>query len=191
MMMTESNETSTSSDFTTFLNLTTIVPDTTSVFLNSTENVTVSSELNQTIQSSWNVSKLINNITDIKKTILEFTQSTTEVHINTTKTTRCTTTSTENPFGKFDPPEGIEYIFVPLGVMVFVVILSAVVLIISRKRKLEQLRHRLMPLYNFDPDEEGEDDWETELLDEGFDSRQRRGYRSMDTEENAELFGRH
>lgn len=31
-----------------------------------------------------------------------------------------------------------------------------------------------MPLYNFDPGEEGEDDWETELLDEGFGGRQRR-----------------
>lgn len=31
-----------------------------------------------------------------------------------------------------------------------------------------------MPLYNFDPGEEGEDDWETELLDENFDSRQKR-----------------
>ena len=93
------------------------------------------------------------------------------------------------------------------------------VLIVSRRRKLERLRHRLMPLYNFDPGEEGEDDWETELLDEGFGSRQRRvyitnstplrilatsrvtfriefgtfqqGYQTMDSEENAELFGPH
>lgn len=31
-----------------------------------------------------------------------------------------------------------------------------------------------MPLYNFDPGEEGEEDWETELLDENFDNRQKR-----------------
>lgn len=48
------------------------------------------------------------------------------------------------------------------------------VFIISRKRKLERLRHRLMPMYNFDPGEEEEDDWETELLDECYNNHQRR-----------------
>lgn len=75
-----------------------------------------------------------------------------------------------------------------------------------------------MPMYNFDPGEEEEDDWETELLDECYSTHQRRvckicaftsaarcrlsgkikrrlllqqGYQSMDTEENAELFGGH
>ncbi|KAG8041296.1 hypothetical protein G9C98_002284 [Cotesia typhae] len=101
-----------------------------------------------------------------------------------------TSTTTEKPFDDFGPPDGVEYIFVPLGVIIFVIILSAVVLIISRRRKLERLRHKLMPLYNFDPGEEGEDDWETELLDEGFGGRQRRqGYQSIDNEENTELFG--
>lgn len=36
-------------------------------------------------------------------------------------------TTTVEPFDEFGPPEGIEYIFVPLGVMIFVIILSAVV----------------------------------------------------------------
>jgi len=72
-----------------------------------------------------------------------------------------------------------------------------------------------MPMYNFDPGEEEENDWETELLDECYNTHQRRvckiafpcdmcecfknkewlilqqGYQSMDTEENAELFGGH
>ena len=71
-----------------------------------------------------------------------------------------------------------------------------------------------MPMYNFDPGEEEEDDWETELLEECYSNHQRRvritnldwyviyiisieyfvlqqGYQSMDTEENAELFGNH
>lgn len=49
-----------------------------------------------------------------------------------------------------------------------------------------------MPMYNFDPGEEEEDDWETELLEECYNNHQRRqGYQSMDTEENAELFGNH
>lgn len=40
--------------------------------------------------------------------------------------------------------------------------------IIIRKKHLDHLRHHLMPLYNFDPTEEGED-WEVELLEEGID----------------------
>ncbi|XP_028982513.1 uncharacterized protein C3orf18 homolog isoform X2 [Diachasma alloeum] len=129
-------------------------------------------------------------------TISDFINETTQVDVlkavatpPTTNSTRsCTTTTTEEPFDEFGPPDGVEYIFVPLGVMIFVVILTAVVLIISRRRRMERLRHRLMPLYNFDPGEEGEDDWETELLDEGLGRTQRRGYQSMDNEENVELF---
>lgn len=34
-----------------------------------------------------------------------------------------------------------------------------------RKVKLDRLRHQLMPLYSFDPEEC--DDWESDLLDEG------------------------
>lgn len=36
-----------------------------------------------------------------------------------------------------------------------------------RKNRLDKLRHHLMPVYNFDPSEDGED-WETELLDENI-----------------------
>lgn len=130
-------------------------------------------------QQLWNVSK-----TTAEESILfPFSTSTTAY-----------TPTTTDVFDEFGPPEGIEYIFVPLGVVVFVIILSAVVwvIIISRKRKLERLRHRLMPMYNFDPGEEEEDDWETELLEECYNNHQRRqGYQSMDTEENAELFSNH
>lgn len=31
-----------------------------------------------------------------------------------------------------------------------------------------------MPMYNFDPGEEEDDDWETELLDECYSTHQRR-----------------
>lgn len=31
-----------------------------------------------------------------------------------------------------------------------------------------------MPMYNFDPGEEEEDDWETELLEECYNNHQRR-----------------
>ncbi|KAK0076514.1 hypothetical protein PV325_005254 [Microctonus aethiopoides] len=156
---------------------------------------------------STNISKMIYNVSTESYTEFSDNNETTQTSIDvlnvvttqvtnmsgTTKTSTCTTTkttTTEDPFDEFGPPEGVEYIFVPLGVMIFVIILSAVVLIVSRRRKMERLRHRLMPLYNFDPGEEGEDDWETELLDEGLGNRQRRqGYQSMDHEENSELFG--
>lgn len=42
-------------------------------------------------------------------------------------TTTVSTTTTKDPFDEFGPPEGVEYIFVPLGVMIFVIVLSAVV----------------------------------------------------------------
>lgn len=135
---------------------------------------------NDNNQRLWNLSKTA--VTSLSEpTVIPF---------NTSKSTAIYTTT--ESFDEFGPPEGVEYIFVPLGVVVSVLILSAVVLIISRKRKLERLRHRLMPMYNFDPGEEEEDDWETELLDECYSSHQRRqGYQSMDTEENAELFSGH
>ncbi|XP_011645440.1 uncharacterized protein LOC105432361 isoform X2 [Pogonomyrmex barbatus] len=140
--------------------------------------VELDSENNQRL---WNLSK----------TTLTSLSDPTAIPFNTTRSTTVYTSTTES-FDEFGPPEGVEYIFVPLGVVVSVIILSAVVLIISRKRKLERLRHRLMPMYNFDPGEEEEDDWETELLDECYSTHQRRqGYQSMDTEENAELFGGH
>ncbi|XP_006560021.1 uncharacterized protein C3orf18 homolog isoform X2 [Apis mellifera] len=138
-----------------------------------------STEENGNIQL-WNVSKAVTSLPN--NTVISFEASSTNIYVSTTT----------EIFDEFGPPDGIEYIFVPLGVVVFVIILSAVVIIISRKRKLERLRHRLMPMYNFDPGEEEEDDWETELLEECYNNHQRRqGYQSMDTEENAELFGNH
>ncbi|XP_018374017.1 PREDICTED: uncharacterized protein LOC108768182 isoform X2 [Trachymyrmex cornetzi] len=136
---------------------------------------------NENNQRLWNISK----------TAITSLSEPTAISFNTSRNTMIYTPTTES-FDEFGPPEGVEYIFVPLSVVVSVIILSAVVLIISRKRKLERLRHRLMPMYNFDPGEEEEDDWETELLDECYNTHQRRqGYQSMDTEENAELFSGH
>ena len=48
----------------------------------------------------------------------------------------------------------------------FVAVLMGV-LYILRKKHLDRLRHHLMPVYNFDPSDDGED-WETELLDDHF-----------------------
>ncbi|CAL7937858.1 unnamed protein product [Xylocopa violacea] len=146
----------------------------------TSEAYTYSTEENGNTQQLWNVTKAITSFPN--STLVSFDTSSTNIYVSTTT----------EIFDEFGPPDGIEYIFVPLGVVVFVIVLSAVVIIISRKRKLERLRHRLMPMYNFDPGEEEEDDWETELLDECYNNHQRRqGYQSMDTEENVELFGNH
>ncbi|XP_020293320.1 uncharacterized protein C3orf18-like isoform X2 [Pseudomyrmex gracilis] len=125
------------------------------------------SQANESNQRLWNLSK----------TAVTSLSESTAITLNTSRsTTMYTPTVTTESFDEFGPPEGVEYIFVPLGVVVSVIILSAVVLIISRKRKLERLRHRLMPMYNFDPGEEEQDDWETELLDECYSTHQRRVY---------------
>ncbi|XP_033324666.2 uncharacterized protein LOC117219567 isoform X1 [Megalopta genalis] len=148
----------------------------------SSESYLYSTEENGNNQQLWDISKATTSLPN--NTIASLETSSPSIYVPTTT----------EAFDEFGPPEGIEYIFVPLGVVVFVIVLSAVVwvIIISRKRKLERLRHRLMPMYSFDPGEEEEDDWETELLEECYSNHQRRqGYQSMDTEENAELFGNH
>ncbi|XP_051875058.1 uncharacterized protein C3orf18 isoform X2 [Pristis pectinata] len=43
------------------------------------------------------------------------------------------------------------------------------VLYIRKRKRLEKLRHQLMPMYNFDPGEE-QDELEQELLDHGRDA---------------------
>ncbi|XP_012522142.1 uncharacterized protein LOC105828385 isoform X2 [Monomorium pharaonis] len=150
--------------------LTTISASMPGAIYNDSTSTTAYVELPQDSESGsqrlWNLSK----------TAITSLSEPTAIPFNTS--TRSTTlyTPTTESFDEFGPPEGVEYIFVPLGVLVSVIILSAVVLIISRKRKLERLRHRLMPMYNFDPGEEEEDDWETELLDECYNTHQRRVY---------------
>ncbi|GLV36921.1 hypothetical protein CBL_02244 [Carabus blaptoides fortunei] len=59
--------------------------------------------------------------------------------------------------------EQLKFIIVPLAVIATVMLLSALVFLMARKRRLDVLRHRLMPLYNFDKTEH-ESDWETEFL---------------------------
>ncbi|XP_052575775.1 uncharacterized protein C3orf18 homolog isoform X2 [Peromyscus californicus insignis] len=46
---------------------------------------------------------------------------------------------------------------------------AAGVLYIRKKKRLEKLRHQLMPMYNFDPTEE-QDELEQELLEHGRDA---------------------
>lgn len=163
--------------------------------LNDLSNIVTNLTSNGTIEAETELPQQSDNVQQLwslPKTSVTASLEDVPLLFNLSRSTVRVSTTTSDSFDEFGPPEGIEYIFVPLGVMVFVIVLSAVVFIISRKRKLERLRHRLMPMYNFDPGEEEEDDWETELLDECYVNHQRRqGYQSMDMEDNAELFTGH
>ncbi|KAK3589465.1 hypothetical protein CHS0354_030587 [Potamilus streckersoni] len=65
----------------------------------------------------------------------------------------------------------LVYVLIPLGTLILVAVMAFVVVMICRRSKLDRLRHHLMPLYSFDPAEEG--DWESELLEEDRSNRSR------------------
>lgn len=71
---------------------------------------------NESNQQLWNLSK----------TAVTSLSGPTAIPCNISKSTTIYTSTTES-FDEFGPPEGVEYIFVPLGVVVSVIILSAVV----------------------------------------------------------------
>lgn len=65
---------------------------------------------------------------DLSNTAVTSLSESTAIMVNTSTSTMYTpTTVTTESFDEFGPPEGVEYIFVPLGVVVSVIILSAVV----------------------------------------------------------------
>ncbi len=60
---------------------------------------------------------------------------------------------------------GSHYYYLTLGAIIAIILIIVLIVIIIRKKRLDKLRHHLMPVYKFDPNEESCDDWETELLD--------------------------
>ncbi|KAA0712620.1 hypothetical protein E1301_Tti004777 [Triplophysa tibetana] len=63
---------------------------------------------------------------------------------------------------------GMGVVLVPFGIITVIGLAVVMLLYIRKKKRLEKLRHQLMPMYNFDPAEE-QDDLEQELLDQGRD----------------------
>ncbi|CAM4628799.1 unnamed protein product [Leuciscus chuanchicus] len=63
---------------------------------------------------------------------------------------------------------GMGMVLVPFGIITVIGLAVVMLLYIRKKKRLEKLRHQLMPMYNFDPAEE-QDDLEQELLDHGRD----------------------
>lgn len=55
------------------------------------------------------------------------------------------------------------------GIITVIGVAVAMVFYIRKKKRLEKLRHQLMPMYNFDPTEE-QDELEQELLEHGRDA---------------------
>uniref|UniRef100_A0A1B6E349 Uncharacterized protein n=1 Tax=Clastoptera arizonana TaxID=38151 RepID=A0A1B6E349_9HEMI len=90
------------------------------------------------------------------------------------------TTTKEPDDAKLGPKEKtLNFIIAPICIFSIICFIAAMIFLFLRKKRLDRLRHRLMPLYNFDPGEEGED-WEAELLEDANDFNNRRGYKSID-----------
>lgn len=62
---------------------------------------------------------------------------------------------------------GVGMLLVLLGIITVVGLAVVILLYVRKRKRLEKLRHQLMPMYNFDPAEEQDDLLEQELLDHG------------------------
>nr|XP_010310737.1 PREDICTED: uncharacterized protein C3orf18 homolog [Balearica regulorum gibbericeps] len=63
----------------------------------------------------------------------------------------------------------ISTMLLSFGIITVIGLAVAMVLYIRKRKRLEKLRHQLMPMYNFDPTEE-QDELEQELLEHGRDA---------------------
>ncbi|KAM8916037.1 uncharacterized protein C3orf18 homolog isoform 1-T1 [Spinachia spinachia] len=86
-----------------------------------------------------------------------------------------TITTNDTSFNATAHPEaviegsGFGMVLVPFGIITVIGLAVAIMLYIRKRKRLEKLRHQLMPMYNFDPAEEQDDLLEQELLDHGRD----------------------
>ncbi|XP_074862112.1 uncharacterized protein C3orf18 homolog [Carettochelys insculpta] len=64
---------------------------------------------------------------------------------------------------------GMGTMLLTFGILTVIGLAVAMVLYIRKRKRLEKLRHQLMPMYNFDPTEE-QDELEQELLEHGRDA---------------------
>ncbi|XP_052456239.1 uncharacterized protein C3orf18 homolog [Carassius gibelio] len=92
-----------------------------------------------------------------RTTFSSVTSSTNETGLN----------STQLPMASVEGT-GMGMVLVPFGIITVIGLAVVMFIYIKKKKRLEKLRHQLMPMYNFDPAEE-QDDLEQELLDHGRD----------------------
>ncbi|XP_071368167.1 uncharacterized protein C3orf18 homolog isoform X1 [Centroberyx affinis] len=111
-------------------------------------------------------------------TTIPFLSTSTNARDNiTSRTTLMTVTITTNEtsFNATKFPEvvvegsGMGMVLLPFGIITVIGLAVAIMLYIRKRKRLEKLRHQLMPMYNFDPAEEQDDLLEQELLDHGRD----------------------
>ncbi|XP_051270519.1 uncharacterized protein C3orf18 homolog isoform X2 [Dicentrarchus labrax] len=114
--------------------------------------------------------------TSATTTAIPFLSTTSGTRDNvTSRTTLMTVTITTNEtsFNATTFPEaviegsGMGMVLVPFGIITVIGLAVAIMLYIRKRKRLEKLRHQLMPMYNFDPAEEQDDLLEQELLDHG------------------------
>ncbi|KAM4821560.1 uncharacterized protein C3orf18 homolog isoform 1-T2 [Thomomys bottae] len=75
---------------------------------------------------------------------------------------------------------GVGTVLLSFGIITVIGLAVAMVLYIRKKKRLEKLRHQLMPMYNFDPTEE-QDELEQELLEHGRDAASLQATQSKST----------
>ncbi|PAA64305.1 hypothetical protein BOX15_Mlig025613g2, partial [Macrostomum lignano] len=66
----------------------------------------------------------------------------------------------------------VLFVIIPLLVLLFLLFVGFVVVLCMRKLRLDKLRHRLMPLYQFDP-ADADREWEADLLEDEREQQQR------------------
>ncbi|XP_023180498.1 uncharacterized protein C3orf18 homolog isoform X2 [Xiphophorus maculatus] len=99
---------------------------------------------------------------------------TSRTFMTVTLTTTAATTN-ETSFNATAAPDvviegsSVGMLLVPFGIITLIGLAVAIMLYIRKRKRLEKLRHQLMPMYNFDPAEEQDDLLEQELLDHGRD----------------------
>ncbi|XP_043977266.1 uncharacterized protein C3orf18 homolog isoform X2 [Gambusia affinis] len=99
---------------------------------------------------------------------------TSRTFMTVTLTTTAATTN-ETSFNATVAPDvviegsSVGMLLVPFGIITLIGLAVAIMLYIRKRKRLEKLRHQLMPMYNFDPAEEQDDLLEQELLDHGRD----------------------
>lgn len=120
------------------------------------------------------ISYSIQHSIDILKGVFNSTLDSVEVPSSTSR-------PTVHPLPEHDSQQqsgSLQFILVPLAAIAVLFLVSGLVILYLRKRRNNNLRHHLIPLYNFDSDDE---EWETELLDdESEEISLRRGYKSME-----------
>ncbi|XP_074537651.1 small integral membrane protein 29 [Halichoeres trimaculatus] len=62
--------------------------------------------------------------------------------------------NTTQPPDIFDGNVAVGYVLVPFFLITIIGIAAAVVMYIRKKRRVDRLRHQLLPVYTYDPSEE-------------------------------------